>query len=1553
MKGKRFFAKALLTLFAVLFSVTGARAQQALPYEYGFENNDLAAEGWTIVDGAGSTGIKSAAVQNGTYGFQFYYNTNPPQYLISPELTGTDKGVDVVFSYRNGGNYVETFKVGYSTTTQEADAFTWDEEITAPKNWTQYENTFPVGTKYVAVAYTANDQLRLYLDDFSFTAPSSIIKPSGLKVSYTGGTEATVSWASDETAFDLEVNGEVIENVENPYTLTGLALGTTYSIRVRAKNASEVSAWTNAVSFTTDFPAQTLPYEEGFEGDIAAWTLVDCEAATGAVSSSSHGGSKVFAFKYTTTPPDYLISPEFEGTSAMTVSFWYKVQSGNYPETFQVGYSTTTKDVDAFTWGTEVTATNASEWLQYEVDFPAGTKFVAVRYNSNDKYYLFLDDFSFTVSTGVAKPTGLAASEIGAKTAVLSWTENGEATAWEISLNGDEENLISADSNPFTLTDLTPETEYTAKVRAVNGAKSNWSNEITFTTDVAFPAPTALAAAGITATSANITWTGTADSYNLRYRTAPESNAIVTDFEDSSLGEWTTIDADGDGKGWEIYSTGTSYLVDAPGTGYGREDSQDMIVSGSYSNNSGALTPDNFLVSPKVTLGGSISFWAKGQDASYAAEVFGVAVSTTSNTDPSAFTMVGADKTATGDWVQYTFDLGAFSGEGYVAIRHYNCTDMFVLDVDDIVISQPAGEGEPWTEVANVTSPYTIDGLTPETKYQVAVQAVYADGVSTWAQTSFTTAEDVPTPSELAVSEVGAKTAVLTWTENGEATAWEICLNDDEANLISADSNPFTLKGLTPTTDYTAKVRAVNGEKQSHWSKAVSFTTDIAFPAPAELAASNISSTSASISWTADATATGAELEYAEGNVFGSELRYDNGTFATNIGSSSEGTWTWGAMYPGSMVSASQLTKISIYETTYNTGDITINVYQGGDTAPGTLLYTETVTTEHANAFQDVTFASPVAITPGENLWITLTETGTYVMAACQTSESNNQWVLDESWSNIGDLASSLAAYGWMIRASISDDIDPSSVKWTAVADATSPYELTGLKPETTYTVRVKSIFGEEGESEWTSTAFTTAEDNPVPSNVEADLAADGTTLTWDGNGDSYNVRYRTASTKETEFEANFDAGLDEWTIVTAGEGPGWIITDEVGINAATAYSWKDNVSYNADNWLISPAVELGGTVTFSVTTATSYPDSYEVLLSTTGTDISDFTTTLQAMAAATPGEVTIDLSEYSGTGHIAIHHVSSDCYLLVIYEFAIYGKEVPSGEWTEMAVNDATATLSGLATNNAYEYQVQSVKDGSATDWTEAAQFALLTLDNNSDNKGNIQKFHDMVAHVTLADRTIYTDGTWNTITLPFNLTPEQLAASPLAGADVRTLTSALTVSEESVTLNFTEEGAIETAWGQYYGGVPYIFKIDGTGTISNPEFAGVTIAKTLNPMTGSDATSGISITFEPTYAPINFTSDDTSILFVGADNKLVYPLAGASIGACRGYFDLTGVSAGEASGVKILTNLDDEDATGIAGISNVKESGEWYDLSGRKLAGKPAVKGIYVTEGRKVTVK
>ena len=45
---------------------------------------------------------------------------------------------------------------------------------------------------------------------------------------------------------------------------------------------------------------------------------------------------------------------------------------------------------------------------------------------------------------------------------------------------------------------------------------------------------------------------------------------------------------------------------------------------------------------------------------------------------------------------------------------------------------------------------------------------------------------------------------------------------------------------------------------------------------------------------------------------------------------------------------------------------------------------------------------------------------------------------------------------------------------------------------------------------------------------------------------------------------------------------------------------------------------------------------------------------------------------------------------------------------------------------------------------------------------------------------------------------------------------------------------------------------------------------------------------------------------------------------------------------------------ATGIWGIEgDATGSGDWYDLSGRKLDGKPKTKGLYIYNGLKVVIK
>lgn len=141
---------------------------------------------------------------------------------------------------------------------------------------------------------------------------------------------------------------------------------------------------------------------------------------------------------------------------------------------------------------------------------------------------------------------------------------------------------------------------------------------------------------------------------------------------------WTTVDADGDGYNWDpTYAMGDL----TPHSG------ASMIISQSYIGGIGALTPDNWLISPQINIpsASSLTFWAWGQDSHYSYEHFGVYVSTT-GTNTSDFTQL-FQATTTSAQTQYTVDLSAYAGQSiHIAFRHYNVTDMLILNLDDVVV---------------------------------------------------------------------------------------------------------------------------------------------------------------------------------------------------------------------------------------------------------------------------------------------------------------------------------------------------------------------------------------------------------------------------------------------------------------------------------------------------------------------------------------------------------------------------------------------------------------------------------------------------------------------------------------------------------------------------------------------------------------------------------------------------------------------------------------------------------------------------------------------------
>jgi hypothetical protein len=274
-------------------------------------------------------------------------------------------------------------------------------------------------------------------------------------------------------------------------------------------------------------------------------------------------------------------------------------------------------------------------------------------------------------------------------------------------------------------------------------------------------------------------------------------------------------------------------------------------------------------------------------------------------------------------------------------------------------------------------------------------------------------------------------------------------------------------------------------------------------------------------------------------------------------------------------------------------------------------------------------------------------------------------------------------------------------------------------------------------------------------------------------------------------------------------------------------------------------------------------------------------------------------------------------------------------------APNNLGEEVQAYGTLTAYE-------NGILYDGTYYAAPASISLANAVDNSTTINDADGYLADVTLADRTLYKDGDWNTLCLPFSVT---LAGSPLAGATARPLKEG---NISGTTLNLYFDDNVTTL----VAGTPYIIKWESGDNIVNPVFAGVTIDGT-DRSYDNHASGDSRVRFAGTYKSTAFTSEDKSILFMGGENTLYYPLKDATIGAQRAYFKIGEDGAMLAKRLTAFNiNFGDDETTGIVILihdpSSKSEGSEyWYTLDGRRLQNKPTQTGVYINNGKKVVIK
>ncbi|TVR78527.1 MAG: T9SS C-terminal target domain-containing protein [Chitinophagaceae bacterium] len=173
----------------------------------------------------------------------------------------------------------------------------------------------------------------------------------------------------------------------------------------------------------------------------------------------------------------------------------------------------------------------------------------------------------------------------------------------------------------------------------------------------------------------------------------------------------------------------------------------------------------------------------------------------------------------------------------------------------------------------------------------------------------------------------------------------------------------------------------------------------------------------------------------------------------------------------------------------------------------------------------------------------------------------------------------------------------------------------------------------------------------------------------------------------QTLFSEDFSSGTIDTSIITLKDEDGltinpsisppfpatasWVVLQEQGNQNyyAASTSWFEPEGCCADDWMILPSVSIGDFTALSwraMAVDASFPDGYEVRISTAGTDIADFMANPPLLAVPaenstwTEREILLFDEGYTNTDvHIAFRNNSDDKFILRLDDIEIF--EIPS----------------------------------------------------------------------------------------------------------------------------------------------------------------------------------------------------------------------------------------------------------------------------------------------------
>ncbi|CAM2103676.1 unnamed protein product [Caretta caretta] len=159
-----------------------------------------------------------------------------------------------------------------------------------------------------------------------------------------------------------------------------------------------------------------------------------------------------------------------------------------------------------------------------------------------------------------------------------------------------------------------------------------------------------------------------------------------------------------------------------------------------------------------------------------------------------------------------------------------------IATVDNYVISYIAEDDPEVTQtVSGNTVEYDLNGLRPATEYMLRIYAVKGPQKSETVFTKFTTGMDAP--RSLNAIEVQSEAAVLSWrppraSVTGYLLIYESIDGKVKEVILGPEATSYSLSELSPSTQYTVKLQALNRALKSKIIQTIFTTTGLLYPYP-------------------------------------------------------------------------------------------------------------------------------------------------------------------------------------------------------------------------------------------------------------------------------------------------------------------------------------------------------------------------------------------------------------------------------------------------------------------------------------------------------------------------------------------------------------------------------------------------------------------------------------------------------------------------------------------------------------------------------------------------